>query len=110
MSLSLVVAWKEICDQARDRRSLLLSAFRVLMRPGVVLLVSMSDRAAGPRQCCDRRHAVRLCTRVRICWSHRHRNGFDCTRARLALVTMAAAVPALYGGTRVLNRQDILSA
>lgn len=47
MSLSFVVAWKEIRDHSRDPRSLFSSAMMALMGPGVVLLVSMSDRAPG---------------------------------------------------------------
>ncbi len=47
MSLPLVVARKEIRDHARDLRSLLSSALMALMGPGVVLLVSLSDRAPG---------------------------------------------------------------
>jgi sodium transport system permease protein len=44
---SAIVAVKEIRDHARDRRSLLSSAFMALMGPGVVMLVSMSDRVRG---------------------------------------------------------------
>ena len=47
MNLSMVVARKEIRDHARDTRSLLSSALMAMMGPGVVLLVSMSERAAG---------------------------------------------------------------
>jgi sodium transport system permease protein len=47
MSRALVVAAKEIRDHARDLRSLLSSALMALMGPGVVLLVSLSDRAPG---------------------------------------------------------------
>ena len=45
--LSLVIAGKEIQDHLRDWRSLVSAAFFALMGPGVVLLVSMSDRASG---------------------------------------------------------------
>lgn len=48
MSLVFVVAQKEIRDHVRDRRAILSSALMVSMGPGVVLLVSLSDRAAGP--------------------------------------------------------------
>jgi sodium transport system permease protein len=47
MTLALVVARKEIRDHLRDRKSLLSSALLTLMGPGVVLIVSLSDRAAG---------------------------------------------------------------
>lgn len=47
MRLSLVVAAKELRDHARDVRSLLSSALLTLMGPGVVLMVSLSDRAPG---------------------------------------------------------------
>ena len=47
MKLSLVVALKEIRDHVRETRSLTSSAMLALMGPGVVLLVSMSDRASG---------------------------------------------------------------
>lgn len=47
MSPFLVVASKEIRDHARDVRALLSSATMALMGPGVVLLVSLSDRAPG---------------------------------------------------------------
>jgi sodium transport system permease protein len=47
MNLALVVARKEIRDHARDVRSLRSSALVTLMGPGVVLLVSMSDRVRG---------------------------------------------------------------
>jgi sodium transport system permease protein len=48
MKPSLVVARKEIRDHLRDRRSLLSSALMALMGPGIVLIVSLSDRAQGP--------------------------------------------------------------
>jgi sodium transport system permease protein len=44
----LAVAGKEIRDHSRDARSLLSSALMALMGPGVVFLVSLSDRARGP--------------------------------------------------------------
>jgi sodium transport system permease protein len=44
MRLAGVIAWKEIRDHIRDRRSLASSGFTALMGPAVVLLVSMSDR------------------------------------------------------------------
>ena len=44
---AFVVARKEIRDHARDPRSLVSSAMMALMGPGVVLLVSLSDRAPG---------------------------------------------------------------
>ena len=44
MRRAVVVARKEITDHIRDRRSVVSSAFMALMGPGVVLLVSMSDR------------------------------------------------------------------
>lgn len=47
MSLAFVVARKEIRDHARDMRSLLSSTMMAVMGPGVVLLVSLSDRAPG---------------------------------------------------------------
>ena len=47
MSLSFVIARKEIRDHLRDTRALLSSAFMALMGPAVVLLVSLSDRAPG---------------------------------------------------------------
>ena len=47
MTLALIVARKEIRDHLRDRKSLLSSALLTLMGPGVVLIVSLSDRAAG---------------------------------------------------------------
>jgi sodium transport system permease protein len=47
MSRTFVVARKEIRDHARDLRSLVSSAMMALMGPGVVLLVSLSDRAPG---------------------------------------------------------------
>jgi sodium transport system permease protein len=48
VSAALVVARKEIRDHMRDRRSLLSSILLTVMGPGVVLLVSVSDRARGP--------------------------------------------------------------
>lgn len=48
MNLPLVVARKEIRDHLRDTRSLLSSAMMALMGPGIVLLVSLSDRVRGP--------------------------------------------------------------
>jgi sodium transport system permease protein len=47
LMLPLVIAGKEIQDHLRDWRSLVSAAFFALMGPGVVLLVSMSDRARG---------------------------------------------------------------
>ena len=47
MTLWLIVALKEIRDHVRETRSLTSSALLSLMGPGVVLLVSMSDRASG---------------------------------------------------------------
>ena len=47
MRLSLVVFRKELRDHARETRSVLSSLLMALLGPGVVLLVSMSDRAAG---------------------------------------------------------------
>jgi sodium transport system permease protein len=47
LMLPLVIAGKEIQDHLRDWRSLVSAALFALMGPGVVLLVSMSDRATG---------------------------------------------------------------
>jgi sodium transport system permease protein len=47
VTLSFVIARKEIRDHLRDTRALLSSAFMALMGPAVVLLVSLSDRAPG---------------------------------------------------------------
>ena len=47
MRLSLVVFRKEVRDHARETRSVLSSLLMALLGPGVVLLVSLSDRAAG---------------------------------------------------------------
>lgn len=47
MRLALIVAAKELRDHARDVRSLLSAALLTLMGPGVVLIVSWSDRASG---------------------------------------------------------------
>lgn len=47
MSPALVVARKEITDHIRDTRSLLSSGMMALMGPGVVFIVSLSNRARG---------------------------------------------------------------
>lgn len=48
MRIAWIVARKEIRDHLRDRRSLVSATVMVLMGPGVVLLVSLSEKAAGP--------------------------------------------------------------
>ena len=50
MKVAWIVARKEIRDHIRDTRSLLSAALLILMGPGVVLLVSLSEKAAGPEK------------------------------------------------------------
>ena len=47
MTLALLIARKEIRDHFRDGKALLSAAMMALMGPGVVFLVSMSDRVKG---------------------------------------------------------------
>jgi sodium transport system permease protein len=47
MRPALIVARKELRDHLRDYRSLLLSSLLALMGPGIVTLVSLSDRVGG---------------------------------------------------------------
>jgi sodium transport system permease protein len=47
MTLALLIARKEIRDHLRDGKALLSAAMMALMGPGVVLLVTMSDRVKG---------------------------------------------------------------